>query len=459
MAEPAAKIPTSTVPFLQQVRRHQKWNISVFLVEAVTSCFHWGFFETPVFAAYLLALGCPRMMIAAAPAAYMLAWFLPMVLYVPLIQRHAGRVRQMILWGLPTRLALPIIALSAMATVGWGPQVGVLGVWVGIAVLMVAGGPLHVCWQDLNSRIVVPAARGRYVGVRMIAVTVGFLSAGLVTYALLGDVSASAKGAASVHPAAFGLPFLVGAGVYAAALPLLFLFREPIPDGRPPPWQGYWSGLRRVFGVLRSDRPFCRFLGARAVTCAVWFVPMTLMSAYANHAFGIRERDIALYFTAAFFLAQAVSAPIGGALGDRGGHKLVHCLSLGIFGVAHVVALVLGLLPFAVPPQAAFPVFMVVLALMGAGASWYFMSQFNLVFEFAEPHRRSSYIALSGLAIGPAVLVASLLGGWLADTVGYVPTLYAALGLDALAVFLAMRYMPEPRRELAPRVRLGAEKP
>lgn len=441
--------------FLAEVRRHQRHNIAVFFGECLTSGFHWGFFETPVFAAYLLALGASPLMVTAATSTYLFAWNVPMVLFVPLIQRRGDRARPMIHWGYGVRLMLPLMAVTAWAS-GWaGAGVGLVGVWAALAVLVASGGGVQLCWQELNSRVVLPQYRGRYVAVRLVLVTMAFVACGATTWALLGPLAAEAAGA-SIPPQDFAWPFGVGAIVYTAALPLLFRFREPIPAADPQPTLPYRRALARVLGVLRTDRRFVRFLAVRVATCAAWIFPMPLVAAYGRDGgFGVDVRQISLYFTAAFFLAQALMAPVGGMLADRLGHKVLHCVAMGTYCVAHLLTLSLRLWP----AGWVFGGFLAALALQGAAGGWYFASQLNLVFEFADVHRRSSYIALSGLFIGPSILLFGLLGGAAAGRFGYEPTLWTALAAAGGAGALALWAMPDPRRQVHPPTLIRGDRP
>ena len=436
----------STSPdFLGQVRRHQRHNVTIFLWECLTSAFHWGFMETPVFPAYLLSVGALPMLNTALCSGYLFAWYVPMVFFVPLVERHADRAKPMIRWGFGARLVLPIIAATAWATQYWGAPVGLAGVWVAIGILMLTGGPLQICWQDLNSRIVLPEARGRYVAARLVIATISFLACGVVTWAMLGEASIATE-SPSASPWRFAWPFAIGAAVYTAALPLLYQFREPLPDEPSPAWIGYRAGLWRVFRVLKEDRRFLRYLWVRTLTCAIGMFPIALVASYAKDVFGIPPRDIALWFTTSFFIAMAALAPSGGAIADRLGHKRLHVLSLGLF----VAALLLALSLMWWPREAVFGGLLATLAILGMAGGWYFASQFNLVFEFADVQRRSSYIALNGLFIGPGVLAAGLLGGGIVEIFGYAPALIAAVALTLVAAAVTMRYMPDPRRDVTP---------
>ena len=99
------------------------------------------------------------------------------------------------------------------------------------------------------------------------------------------------------------------------------------------------------------------------------------------------------------------------------------------------------------------------MAMLGMAGGWYFTSQFNLVFEFADAHRRSSYIALNGLFVGPGVLAAGLLGGGIVEIFGYAPALIAAVVLTLVAAAVTMRYMPDPRLDVTPPRVLSGDHP
>lgn len=451
---PSNHIAGASSGFLGQVRRHQRHNVTIFLWECLTSAFHWGFLETPVFPAYLLSVGASPMTTTTLYSGYMFAWCVPMVFFLPLVERHAGRARLMIRWGVGSRLVLPIIAVTAWATQYWGEPIGLAGVWVAIGILMLTAGPLYICWQDLNSRVVLSDVRGRYVAARLVIVTISFLVCGVVTWMMLGEVPAGGE-ASSVPPWRFAWPFAIGALVHTAALPLLYQFREPLPDESPPAWIGYRAGLWRVFRILKEDRRFLRYLWVRTLTCVIALFPIALVASYAKDKFGIPPKDIALWFTASYFIAMAVLAPAGGTIADRFGHKRLHVLSLVVF----VAALLLALSLMWWPREAVFGGLLATLAVLGMAGGWYFASQFNLIFEFADVHRRSSYIAINGLFVGPGVLAAGLLGGGIVEIFGYATALIAAVVLTLIAAAVTMRYMPDPRLNVTPPRVLSGDHP
>jgi MFS family permease len=89
--------------------------------------------------------------------------------------------------------------------------------------------------------------------------------------------------------------------------------------------------------------------------------------------------------------------------------------------------------------------FYLVFALMGFSNSAGILSDLNLAMEFGPEAERPTYIGLTRTVTGPALLIAPVFGGWLAQTWGY-PTLFAAALACALAggLLLAFR-VKEPR--------------
>jgi MFS family permease len=100
---------------------------------------------------------------------------------------------------------------------------------------------------------------------------------------------------------------------------------------------------------------------------------------------------------------------------------------------------------FATTPLAFYAVF----ALIGASSGVQTTTTLNLVVEFAQPTERVTYLGLHGSLIAPAVLIAPLLGGWLAEVAGYGPlfTIAAVSTLGALVVLSLMVRDPRHRQE------------
>ncbi len=71
-----------------------------------------------------------------------------------------------------------------------------------------------------------------------------------------------------------------------------------------------------------------------------------------------------------------------------------------------------------------------------------------LTVEFGPPEERPYYIGLINTLIAPATLLAPLIGGWLADNVGYRSTFMIAL-VSGVITALVMISVREPRQHYA----------
>src|SRR6185437_3394793 len=131
-----------------------------------------------------------------------------------------------------------------------------------------------------------------------------------------------------------------------------------------------------------------------------------------------------------------------GVLGDRFGHRLV----LEIGALAGALAGVLAL--FAHDPLLYGGVFL----LTGISVSATLLASFSFVIEFGPPEARPTYIALSSLCFAPFSTLAPIVGGWLADRLGYGPPfiLAAVLGLAA-TLYFRLR-VPDPRMQARQRL-------
>ena len=69
----------------------------------------------------------------------------------------------------------------------------------------------------------------------------------------------------------------------------------------------------------------------------------------------------------------------------------------------------------------------------------------TITVEFGSEFERPYYIGLANTLIAPATLIAPVLGGFLADTVGFQATFGLALVASLLAVLVLMVVMRDPR--------------
>jgi MFS family permease len=140
------------------------------------------------------------------------------------------------------------------------------------------------------------------------------------------------------------------------------------------------------------------------------------------------------FYTAILLLGQTAGNLLSGIIADRAGHKL----PLVVGGLCQMLA-------FAVAWTAATPVWIyVVFAFLGLATGANFVSGMLITMEFPEPSRRPTYIGIANSAIGIALALAPLLGGWVASW-GY-GWLFAGSALLSLVATAWMHFaVAEPR--------------
>lgn len=285
------------------------------------------------------------------------------------------------------------------------------------------GGFTATGWQDLMAKVMPPQRRGLFFGTQS------------ACGGLLGSAGAVAAGYLLDHypfPTNFALCFLLAATCMTISYGFLALTREPDqpPAERPAAQHGYW---RHLPGILRRDPDYTRFLMSRSLaifgSTAVGF-----LSVYTVTRFGLSAEEVGL-LTSALFLAQTVTNPLWGTLGDHRGHKIV-------LELATLCGLASSMIALAAPASAwLWPAFVL------AGAAWAGsnVAGINIVFDFAPPYERPTYIGLTSTALAPAGGIGPLLGGWIAGWAGFSPLFAISAVCSALAYVLLRWGVREPR--------------
>ncbi|MCB0132747.1 MAG: MFS transporter, partial [Caldilineaceae bacterium] len=133
--------------------------------------------------------------------------------------------------------------------------------------------------------------------------------------------------------------------------------------------------------------------------------------------------------------SQAVMNLIWGVIGDRQGHKMV------LTGAA--VAMISAVLVTWYAPSAAW--LTATFILLGAYLAADSVSALNIILEFCPPEDRPTYIGLTNTLLAPVLIVAPLIGGWLATWAGYRGLFIAALSVGLIGVLLLAFWVNEPR--------------
>lgn len=370
---------------------------------------------TTIVPLYIRALGGSTLLIGLIPSLVQTGWVLPPLFVAPYIARLRRKLPYVLTMTLGERLPWAFLALGTWFFAGNNPSAVLLLAVVLLAIFGFAGGVTMPAWMDLVANVTPLRMRGKLFG---------YSNALGGLMGVLGGIAAQQVLADYPFPFNYSLCFMAAAVCMLISYLSLAAIRETDRTTVAPvlPFGAY---IRQLPVLLRADRDFSAFLGARILT-TFGTMGVGFVSLYAATEQGLPE-SMAGVFTSWMLGAQVITTPIWGIIGDRHGHKGALQFGMLCNGVAMVLAV------FSTTPIG----FYIIFALLGVSSGIMFTTNLNMVVEFADEGNRVTYIGLHGTLIAPATMLAPLLGGWFADTAGFrtlfvVAAVCSALGLSVL---------------------------
>ena len=383
----------------QEIEQNFRWNFAVNALDGALFWFALTFASPstilPVYVSYLtdskLALG----LVAALPS---VGWLLPQLLTAPFVERMPRKKPFFVWTSLATeRIAFLFMAIGAYLLSQPSPRWALVVFFVTLSWHAFGAGTIATAWQEMVAKVIPVRWRGRFFGLTNFLGAAMGLPGATVATVILSDFP---------YPSNFALCFLITFIGMMLSWVAVALTREPAGPVR----QGSESPalyLRRLRQIIRTDVNFARFLVARIVsTIGGMFVGFIAVSAVQR--FHLPD-EVAGQFTGFLVGGQLIANLIFGPIADRFGHKWV--LEIGALCSAGAAALTW----FAPVPAWIYLAFM----LQGSTVASFIMSGMSITFEFSEPEVRPTYIGLSGTIVGIFGGIAPLIGGWLADRLGY----------------------------------------
>jgi MFS family permease len=416
----------ATDAYEAHIRKHERWNFTVNLLDLtfynLATSFVFGSTVLSLYASYLTSSAA---LIGLIPAIQSVGNFLPQLLTaryseqlerkLPFVQKVSVMERVPYLFvflgivlipDAPRWLAYAILALSlAMATGSGG-----------------LGAP---AWNAMLAKVVPVRRRGLMFGLSSAAG--GLL--GVAGAALSRHVLATYP-----YPTSFGICFALCFAFQVVSWICLSMNREPAkkPNIEAVSITTYW---KRLPDVLREHPNFARWLVAHSLTI-LGTMGTAFYVVYARKTFNVDD-SFAATLTMAALASQTVSTPLLGWLADRLGHKWLSevCALVGAAG-ALLILVAPGVIWL-------YGVFM----LVNISVAGRFISETGITMEFCDPDDVPTISALANTISAAPILLAPVLGGWIADLAGY-RVLFAV----ALALFIAgwsfMHWgVREPRHE------------
>ena len=409
----------------QFTRRHLRHNVTVNLMDG-------GFFGLAIgFASFgtILPLFVASMtdsatLIGLVPAIHSAGWLLPQLFTASHTARLRRYKRTVLLMTIHERIPFLGFALVAFLLPTIGIQAGLILMFLLLTWQGLGGGFTANPWTSMISKIITSESRGTFFGTQA-AVANLFISGAAVGAGYLLNWFDS--------PLDFMYCFLIASLFFGISWFALALTREPadhekVIDENPAP---FWHGAA---GILKRDKNFTWFLTSRILS---QFATMgfAFYIVYALRRFQMDEVT-AGYLTATLTISQTVANAGMGWLGDRVGHRLML-----IIGAAS--ATFSSLLAWLAPSLAwFFPIFI----LTGFTNVSIWTNGMTMTVDFSGEKERPFYIGLAQTLTAPATIIAPLIGGWIADTQGFVITFALSTVLSLAMMSILIFLVKEPRK-------------
>jgi len=277
-------------------------------------------------------------------------------------------------------------------------------------------------YSTLITKIIPANRRGRLYGVgSAIGGALGIPAAILVHY-LLTNYG---------FPKGYAFCFLLSSIILTISLLPLGFVREPIlPVESRSSWRSY---LISSYDILKTDRDFRLYIYSQ-ILFAFNEMAAAFYTVYAIKRLGATEGDVVV-FTGIIIGIKIVVNPFWGFMADKLGNRKV--LVLGTFFVilAPILAITLrSLILF-------HAVFMC--NFIGVSAVW--LASYNIAMEFSATESVPIYMALRSTLIVPLYTIIPLVGGLLADSMGYPTVFGIAVSITSISLLFLLK-MNQPRK-------------
>jgi len=367
------------------------------------------------------------------PAVRALGTLLPPILVAAYVQRLRRRKPFVLAWTVFERLPYLVLAVLTPVLAGAHPTLLLWLFFAMIAVGTCAGGITSPAWLDLVARVLPDDWRGRFFGLWSALGSLLGLGGGVLTAALLRLPD---------WPTGFALCFGCAFGCLIVSFVFLATTREGAPTERTAPatnWRGYAV-------LVRRDRNFAGYLTANGLVTLAGMAT-AFYAVDAERALHLSDAGAGLY--GVVLLAASLAGNIlWGYVGDHTGHKRVLELGALCTGLAAGVAVA----SVAVASHTLFGgiiLYGAAFALVGLGSSAVQLAALTVVLDFAAAEDRPTYIGIASLAQVPFACAAPVVGGVIADRLGYgaVFVLTVLLGLAGAA--MVVKKVRDPRHAAA----------
>ena len=409
----------------QFTRKHLRYNVITHMVDGGLFGLGIGFasFST-VLPLFVASMTDSATLIGLVPAIHSAGWLLPQLFTA----NHTARLRRykqtVLKLSVHERFPFLGFALVALLLPRIGVQTGLILTFLLLTWQGLGGGVTANPWTSMISKIIPPESRGTFFGTQAALANLFISGAAVGAGYLLGAFDS---------PFDFMACFLIASLFFTFSWISLTFTREPtdyekVVEANPAP---FWHGAAQI---LKRDRNFNWFLTARILS---QFATMgfAFYIVYALRRFQM-DTVTAGYLTATLTIAQTVANAAMGWLGDRIGHRPMLIIGAAAALLSSLLAwLALSLAWF-------FPIFV----LTGFANVSIWTNGMTMTVDFSDERERPFYIGLAQSLTAPATILAPLIGGWVADTQGFISTFGWSAALSMVMMVILVFLVKEPRK-------------
>jgi len=284
------------------------------------------------------------------------------------------------------------------------------------------GGITANAWTSMISKIIPSETRGTFFGLQASVANL--------------FISAAAIGAGYLlhwydYPFGFAACFIIAVLLFTISWFALSLTHEPhdMEKNIEPVQPSLWKGAQ---AILSRDKNFNWFLATRILS---QFATMgfSFYIVYALRQFQM-NMIAAGYLTAALTISQTVANVAMGWAGDRIGHRAMLIIGAVAAALSSILASFAPSLNW----------FFLIFILSGLTNVSIWTNGMTMATTFSSEEQRPMYIGLAQTLTAPATIIAPILGGWIADRAGFIPTFSISAILSVLMILILIILVRDP---------------
>jgi MFS family permease len=392
---------------------------------------------TTVIPLFVATMTSSAVLIGLIPAIHNVGWQFPQLLTANRISRMERYKPYVMLMTLNERL--PFVGLAIVSFLL--PQIGskialiftfLLLIWQGMGAGMTANA-----WQLMISKVIPADSLATFFGGQSAAAnllaSVGAILAGII----LGKLNSAYS---------FALCFLSAVVMLIISWICLNQTREfpRIINTATQHQAPLWKNIKQI---LTTDKVFRSFLGSRFFS-QFGMMAFAFYTVYAVKILGMDNIAVGIV-TSILLITQTVANPVLGWFSDHWSRKWI----LVIGGICAVLSAILAV----VIHEPGW--FWIVFVLCGISNTAFWTIGMTLALGFGNEKEKPMYVGMSNTLIAPATILAPLLGGFLADLLGYTFTFKLSAVFGVISVFLLIFFVKDPPKAVMEPLKIESESP